>query len=774
MAGERNYVRLPPDGVGKRVQSKYHLQIVYQGLSPTSYVWQIDQEYSLASGATFALNKEHSITSTTGILFATFSENDIQAGTVPVAGENIIDPDGLTVVAQVTSYVDQYTQAVNVVGANNPEYGLNVDQFGSAQIRFQDGPATTTPFGKLHATARNLLANYDFARSGLYDEFNTIEVFGGSSVWEKEYGHVKLAIAAQNDFTTHASQIWFPLEMGEGNEVIMATRLGDVGAPADGCARLWGAFGPSDGFFFQLVNDTFSVVHRRTFNGVKTEGVFNQADWNSDPLDGTGPSAYILDVTKNHAYFISWQWLGGGTISWGVINNGVRIVAHRMNMNAMTSNATLPSGLPICWAIRGVGSVVATHEIFAYGAGIYGGNEENIFEEAPPRNYFGNGYTIPSGSTSTQYQFTLSPEVYYRYATDVENHTLYRPVRLEVTAHDSVTGNPALAEVRLFSKCVVSDLQFENVRYSSVQVDNVGNHLAHKPEFTRFTVNGVGKFEFAGYIDGIQNGTVSNNNEQSIARRAQDLTLITGTFDKYGTGVDRVKVTVGYDPILGTDTSPIHFFDDKAQVVFRGDDGSTTLTGFAGATDLKTADGDWYYLALIDRDEAWLYPSASFIDDDRSVRLMTVNNTTNVTASQVITLGTGETAFVKDIVTVGSIISVEGRSSASFDAGYTGTWTTPTGGSGNVTAINGFDERVAADPTWTLVDERETYGADYKTSLQAIDSSGWANPSDSSTENELFGIPPVRAAWTFMVRSFYPPSNDIDLRWRMYWKEFKQ
>jgi hypothetical protein len=303
MAGERNYVRLPPDGVGKRVQSKYHLQIVYQGLSPTSYVWQIDQEYlsptsyvwqidqeySLASGATFALNKEHSITSTTGILFATFSENDIQAGTVPVAGENIIDPDGLTVVAQVTSYVDQYTQAVNIVGANNPEYGLNVDLFGAARIRFQDGPATTTPFGKLQTTARN----YDFARSGLYDEFNTIEVFGGSSVWEKEYGHVKLAIAAQNDFTTHASQIWFPLEMGEGNEVIMATRLGDVGAPADGCARLWGAFGPDDGFFFQLVNDTFSVVHRRTFNGVKTEEVFNQADWNSDPLDGTGPSAYI-------------------------------------------------------------------------------------------------------------------------------------------------------------------------------------------------------------------------------------------------------------------------------------------------------------------------------------------------------------------------------------------------------------------------------------------------------------------------------------------------
>ena len=162
MAGERNYVRLPPDGVGKRVQSKYHLQIVYQGLSPTNYVWQIDQEYSLASGATFDLNKQHSITSTTGILFATFSENDIQAGTVPVAGENILDPDGVTVVAQVTSYVDQYTQAVNVVGANNPEYGLQVDKFGAANIRFGEGPAELSPFNKLLTTPQNLLANYKF------------------------------------------------------------------------------------------------------------------------------------------------------------------------------------------------------------------------------------------------------------------------------------------------------------------------------------------------------------------------------------------------------------------------------------------------------------------------------------------------------------------------------------------------------------------------------------------------------------------------------------
>lgn len=775
MAGEKNYVRLPPDSTGKRIQSKYNVQILFKQLSPTSYQWSVDQNYQLASGAVFRLNKVHSTGATTGILFATLSDSDIQDNVVPVSDENILESDGITVVAKVDSYVDTYIQNLQIRGTDNPEYGLNIDQFGSAQIRFQEGPAELSPFGKLLTTAGNVLANFDFSRSPRSDEFNSITKLGSTNTWDPAFGHVKLAIDGAGQLATHASQIWFPLEVGTGNLIVMATRLGDAGSSGDGTTRNWGSFGPDDGFFFSLVEDTLYVVHRRTFNGVKTDGTFPQSNWNVDKLDGTGASGFTLDLTKNNAYFIDYQWIGGGVIRWGVINNGIRVTCHKMNMNnKMTTNATLPSGLPICWAAVASGSPVSTKEIFAYGAGIFGEQPTSFFEEAPVRNYFGSGYSITGSSTSTQYQFTLSPELTYRYAPSIENHTLYEPRKLLVDARNNNDGSSALVEVRVFQKCLMRDLHYEDISYTSVQVDTVGDHLAHGPEMARFTVDGESEFEFFDLISGIQNGVVSNANEQSISRRSQSLSLITGTFDKYGTGIDRVKVTVGNHPIYGTDVSPIHFFDDKGQVVFRGTDGSTTLSGFAGATNLSTSESNWYYLSLIDRDEAWLYLSSSQIDDDRAVRVMTVDNVTSVTASEVITLGTGETAFVKAIDAGNLYISVEGRSSSSFDNGYTGTWSTTSGGSGNVTQIDGYDERVAADPTWTIQDEREAWGADFKTTLQAVDSSGWANPSDSSTTNVLFGIPPARAAWTFMVRHMYTKATDTDLRWRMFWKELKQ
>lgn len=775
MAGERNYVRLPPDGVGKRVQSKYHLQIVYQGLSPTNYNWLIDQDYTLASGATFTLNKQHTITATTGILFATFSDSDIQSGVVPVAGENIIDPDGVTVVAQVTSYVDQYTQAINVVGIDNPEYGLKVDRFGSANVRFSEGNAELSPFNKLLTTSQNLLANYKFDKSGLFSQFSNTIKNGATVEWEKEYGHVRLAISTTGQIATHPSNIWHPLEIGAGVAITMATRLGDAGASGDGTTRNWGAFGPDEGFFFSLVEDELYVVHRRTFNGVKTNGTFVQSAWNKDPLDGTGSSGFTLDLTKNNLFFIDYQSAGGGRIRWGVFSGGERIICHQMNMNnSMATNATQTLALPICWSCVASGTVVATKEVFAYGAGVYGEQPEPIFEESPVRSYYGEEddlFLIPSASADFKYMFSLSPEQYYRYATDVENHTIYKPQTVWVTAIDDVDEGDVNVDVSISANTVLRDANWESVPLTSVESEYLGDLVHPGTEFVRFPFKGQGEFDFIEYYKGIQNAVVTNANEQSIARNLQVLTEITGNNDKYSTGVDRVKITVGTNPVFGADLGSVHFFDDKGQVNFRGPDGTTTLTGFSGATDLKTTDGDWYYLSILDKDEAWLYLSSSEIDDDRSVRVMTVDNVVNVTASNLITLSDGATAYVKAI-SGSTEISVEGRSSGSFDNGFTGTWTTATGGSGNVTSIDGYADR-QSDPNWTFRDEKTTWGRDFLTSLNAIDSSGWADPNDgSTTSNYVYGIPPARARWAFRIKTLKTQDNDTLTRWKMYWKEF--
>lgn len=46
-----------------------------------------------------------------------------------------------------------------------------------------------------------------------------------------------------------------------------------------------------------------------------------QSQW-FDPLNGTGPSGYNLDLTKMQMWFIDYSWYGAGTVRWGVRTTG--------------------------------------------------------------------------------------------------------------------------------------------------------------------------------------------------------------------------------------------------------------------------------------------------------------------------------------------------------------------------------------------------------------------------------------------------------------------
>jgi hypothetical protein len=133
----------------------------------------------------------------------------------------------------------------------------------------------------------------------------------------------------------------------------MGTRLPDTGKAT--CVRNWGPFDGTDGFMFRLTGSGLSVVHRRTFDGVQAETVISQANWNGDRLDGAGGnsnrSGVTLDVTTANQYFYDYQVLGGGSIRWGIIINGERIICHEMDMSNRTdvgwqTNANLSVGQP--------------------------------------------------------------------------------------------------------------------------------------------------------------------------------------------------------------------------------------------------------------------------------------------------------------------------------------------------------------------------------------------------------------------------------------------
>ena len=349
--------------------------------------------------------------------------------------------------------------------------------------------------------------------------------------------------------------------------------------------------------------------------------------------------------------------------------------------------------------------------------------------------------------------------------TDSESMLLYKPE----------------TEVRIFAKCIMRGVSFSPISYTTAEADTYGDHLAHGPEIARFVATDRILYSFAESVDSIQYGAVYNTSDQSFARQFQSLELIQGNDDKYSTGVQRVRVTIrdNSHPIFGT---TIHYFDDMGKVIFRGEDGVTTLSGFSSGHDLLTADtgnaGTWYYLSLLDRDEAWLYNSTSDIDDDRSVRVLqlTADPTGTIAVGDTITLDTGgQTAIAKTIYVSGTdyYLGVEARSGTDFD-GYTGTINAT---AFTVSGVTKSSDRIGSwsgigGGTWDERDERTTFDLDYKTSLLAIDSSGWGNPNDTvSNQNRLYGPTPVQPAWTFMIRHLHKTTHDTNVRTVMRWKE---
>jgi len=98
--------------------------------------------------------------------------------------------------------------------------------------------------------------------------------------------------------------------------------------PKTGLRQRVGYFSTQNGIFLEQDGTTISFVKRNFSTGSVVETKINQSNWNLDPLDGSGPSGYILDLTKAQILFIDVEWLGLGTVRCGFVINGQLIHCH--------------------------------------------------------------------------------------------------------------------------------------------------------------------------------------------------------------------------------------------------------------------------------------------------------------------------------------------------------------------------------------------------------------------------------------------------------------
>lgn len=120
------------------------------------------------------------------------------------------------------------------------------------------------------------------------------------------------------------------------------------GDPKANLRQRAGYYGAANGIYFERDGTTNYMVERSSVTGSVVNTRVAQADWNQDPMDGTGPSGLTLDSSKAQILYMDVEWLGLGTVRTGFIINGVFVPCHNFDhANLVNTTYITTASLPL-------------------------------------------------------------------------------------------------------------------------------------------------------------------------------------------------------------------------------------------------------------------------------------------------------------------------------------------------------------------------------------------------------------------------------------------
>ena len=221
------------------------------------------------------------------------------------------------------------------VGLSLSSSGIYSDAFGRLR--------TSTPLTLFDSSHR-------FQDNGLW---STSTASSGSATFNANQGLVDLAVNS-----TSGSQVLrettkvFAYQPGKS---LMVMNTFVLAAAKTNLRQRIGYFGTDNGFYLQLADTTLSFVERSLSTGTTTQ--VDQANWNTDRLDGSGPSGLTLDITKSQILWLDMEWLGVGTVRMGFVINGEFITCHSFHhANLISPTYITTACLPLRYEITNTGA----------------------------------------------------------------------------------------------------------------------------------------------------------------------------------------------------------------------------------------------------------------------------------------------------------------------------------------------------------------------------------------------------------------------------------
>ena len=206
--------------------------------------------------------------------------------------------------------------------------GTNLDAFGRLRV---SNPFTL--FDSSHRYADNNL-------------WATSTTGTAAATFNQDEGLVNLTVGtASGDQIIRETIKVFSYQPGKSLLVMSTFVMGD---PKAGLRQRVGYYGAANGIYFERDGTTNYMVERSSVTGVLTNTRVAQANWNQDPLDGTGPSGLTLDSSKAQILYMDVEWLGLGTVRTGFIINGAFVPAHNFDhANLVTTTYITTASLPL-------------------------------------------------------------------------------------------------------------------------------------------------------------------------------------------------------------------------------------------------------------------------------------------------------------------------------------------------------------------------------------------------------------------------------------------
>lgn len=180
------------------------------------------------------------------------------------------------------------------------------------------------------------------------DKIQQVTSGTGSAEFVGNLSYANMSVSANGDKVVRQSKEYIVYQPGKSKLIFLSGVL-SPNTLSTGVTTRIGHFDSSvektsetnpigNGHFFEMVGGSppvVNVVERSFYNqslGWGYENRVAQADWNVDPLNGTGPSGITINFNDVNVFTIDLQWLGVGQVRMGIFYNNQIYYCHKFNV----------------------------------------------------------------------------------------------------------------------------------------------------------------------------------------------------------------------------------------------------------------------------------------------------------------------------------------------------------------------------------------------------------------------------------------------------------